>query len=467
MSTDIASLRSWIDSRQTEMVQALQELLRIPSKLEEPAGPSAPYGRPIREALDYTLGLSERLGFRVHDVDGHAGHAEFGEGKEMVAAMGHLDVVPEGGGWTYPPFGAEVHNGAIYARGASDDKGPTLAALFGAAAILHARLPLRRRIRIIFGCNEESGMSCLKHYWGPAGMERPVAAFTPDAAFPLIYAEKGIVDLRLQRTLPPAASPLTLTSLGGGLRSNMVPEEAAACLGGSTDALKEAAEVLTRYWDRNVWHEVTASGLVVTARGRSAHGSTPHEGDNAIVRLCRALRALRLPEHDAWLEWLIKSGEGGGSGLGIEGRDDVVGPLTANLGLLDLREGTLTAVYNIRYPVKWNQEEVIARAARCAGEEGWSVAALGGHAPLYAPLDQEPARTLLEVYRLETGDHQTQPGTMGGGTYARQTPNAVAYGMALPNVADGPAHEPDERLHIQSYLLGARIYAHALYALAR
>src|SRR5262245_3909192 len=140
MSDEIALLHNWIDDHTAEIIDGLQGALRIPSKKETPAGPNAPYGKTIREALDYTLDLSSRLGFRIKDVDGHAGHAEFGEGAEMVAALGHLDVVPEGDRWEHPPFGAEIDNGYIYARGASDDKGPTYAALFGAKALMESGL---------------------------------------------------------------------------------------------------------------------------------------------------------------------------------------------------------------------------------------------------------------------------------------------------------------------------------------
>ena len=170
---EIAKLHTWIDTHQDEIVEALRGVLRFPSVEAPPAGENAPFGQPVRDALTYTLALCGELGFATHDDSGYAGHAEMGAGEEMVMAMGHLDVVPEGDGWRYPPYGATLEGGYIYARGASDDKGPTYAALFGAKAVMESGLPLARRIRVLFGCNEESGFGCVHHYWEVANNERP------------------------------------------------------------------------------------------------------------------------------------------------------------------------------------------------------------------------------------------------------------------------------------------------------
>jgi len=55
-------------------------------------------------------------------------------GKKIVFD-GHMDTVPVGkeADWTYPPFGAEIHDGKIYGRGTSDMKG-AVAAMACAAA---------------------------------------------------------------------------------------------------------------------------------------------------------------------------------------------------------------------------------------------------------------------------------------------------------------------------------------------
>ena len=386
----------------------------------------------------------------------------------MVAALGHLDVVPEGDGWTFPPYGATLHEGYLYARGASDDKGPTYAALFGAKALMDSGLPLKRRVRLVFGCNEESGFGCVHHYWEVAKEERPVAAFTPDAGFPLVYAEKGICDLVLEKPLPSGDFSLKLDSIQGGRRPNMVPDSAQARLSGTAEALLKAVADLHKFWDKNVTWEVAENGLIVTAAGKSAHGARPQGGDNAGARLARALLTLDLAPYKDILKWINESTDTTGDVMGIRGADDVAGPLTCNLGILETtEEGKIHLTYNIRYPVTWGFDFVLEKNAPVLEAKGWTLAESRNQDPLYVPLDKEPVSTLLRVYREETGDTESQPTTMGGGTYARATPHAVAYGAGFPGGSDGPAHERDERLALTSLFHAAKIYAHALYELAK
>ena len=465
---NVQKLHAWIESHEDEIVEALQGVLRIPSVEAPAAGPGAPFGQPVRDALDYSLALCDRMGFKTKNVDGFAGHAEMGEGTEMIAALGHLDVVPEGDRWLYEPYGAVLEDGYLYARGSADDKGPTYAALFAAKAIMECGLPLKRRIRIIFGCNEESGFACVEHYFHVAHEERPTYAFTPDASFPLVYAEKGIADLVFEKELPTGEFPLRIVKAEGGRRPNMVPDYAEATLQGTPGAIHAAVEMLTKFWDKNVSFEASRSGIVVQAFGKSAHGARPSGGDNAVARLARALATLDLPEKSVWLHWVNEMVETTGAALGIAHTDDVAGPLTSNLGILETTaDNKIQVTFNIRYPVTWTLDALLEANRPIREKTGWSLAHTRNQNPLHVPLDQEPVATLLRVYQEETGDTESQPKTMGGGTYARATPNAVAYGAGFPDSSDGPAHEPDERIAVATVLNAAKIYAHALYELAK
>lgn len=143
-----------IEARQDELIASTAALVRIPSVKSAPA-PNAPFGEEIRRALDYTLALCRRLGLDAHDVDGYAGYAEIPSAQgEQIGVLTHLDVVPAGDGWSFPPFGAQLSQGRMYGRGTSDDKGPLVSSIYALAAIKEAGIPLRKNIRLIFGCDE-------------------------------------------------------------------------------------------------------------------------------------------------------------------------------------------------------------------------------------------------------------------------------------------------------------------------
>jgi succinyl-diaminopimelate desuccinylase len=455
----IARARQWIDDHRDEMVVALQEQLRIPSKQGEPQD-GAPFGVECRQALDAALALAASAGFTVKNLDGYAGHAEFGDGGEMVMALAHLDVVPEGEGWQHDPFGATIEEGYIYARGSVDDKGPAYAALLAAQALKETGVHLPRRLRVVFGCNEESGFGCVKHYF--AHEEAPAYGFAPDAVWPLVYAEKGICNLTLTKQLAPAAG-LQVVSASGGERPNMVPDSAQAVLEGPEDALASAARLLDDYWDKNVSHARDDGQLSICATGRAAHASTPFEGDSALVRLLRVLRQLKPEGTEEWIQPLFEAGDPGGAGLGIHGRDEIAGDLTSNLGVLNLADGKLEALFNIRHPVEWQGDEVQRRNAKMRDKHGFEIRAFACSPPLHVPLNCEPVKTILAVAREELGE-EAEPETMGGGTYARAVANTVAVGTCWPG--DGPPHEPNERYAVLSYLRAAKIYAHIFLRLA-
>jgi succinyl-diaminopimelate desuccinylase len=468
-------LDAYIDEHRDRLIAEAQRILRFPSVKGDADGPGAPFGRPIADALKSTLELCADLGMATENFEGYAGHAEFGTGAEIVAMLGHLDVVPAGKDWTRDPWGGVVADGRLWGRGASDDKGPTYAALFGAKAVLDvsraAGVTLNRRVRLIFGCDEESGWECMEHYFGAAGQQMPTVAFTPDADFPLVHAEKGSFTGVARRVISPVASAsLHVVAVESGLRPNMVPDEAVARIAGDADALGPAEQVLGQTPGVAVANE--GEFLVVHARGRGAHGSTPEEGDNAAVKLLRALTGSSSAfddisaEDEAWMVDLARRGDPAGAGNDIACSDEITGALTSNLGIVTLRGGIVEATFNVRYPATLDGETLIARFRDSLATTGWDVPNVSHTPPLYVPLDQEPVRTLLRVYREQTGD-MSAPKTMGGRTYATAVaPVGVAFG---PSRAGDPdvAHRADECIAIDRLIECAKIYAHALYELAK
>ena len=209
-----------IDSYRDEYVETLRRWVNVPS-VRSGAAEKAPFGPEVRRMLDTAMADARKLGFPVRDFDGYACDITLGNAEEKIAVLGHLDVVPVGDGWTKPPFEGVMENGRMYGRGTNDDKGPALAALFAMRAIRDAGIPLKKSIRMILGCDEESDWEDMKYY---GQHERiPDVGFSPDAMFPLINTEKGMLVLELRA--PAAETGLKILELNTGDRINVIPGE--------------------------------------------------------------------------------------------------------------------------------------------------------------------------------------------------------------------------------------------------
>ena len=184
-----------VDSFKDEMIQSILELVRIDS-VEGEASEDAPFGHGVKQALLRALDIGGRLGFDTVNLDNRIGYAQYGRGEDSyVCAIGHVDVVPAGEGWKQPPFSGYMENGTIYSRGVLDNKGPVLACLYGLAALKKLGLTLKHPVRIIFGCDEETGFEDLKYYLTKENP--PIYGFTPDCKYPVVYSERGRAVVRI------------------------------------------------------------------------------------------------------------------------------------------------------------------------------------------------------------------------------------------------------------------------------
>ncbi len=463
-------LEEHLKNVEEDLLTAIRECVRIPS-VGGDAEEGAPYGAGPRKALDWTLALADRLGFRTKMVDSAAGWAEIGTGDEMVAVLGHLDVVPEGKGWSVDPWGGELKDGMIWGRGVLDDKGPTITALFAAKAILDSGLPLKRRVRIIFGTNEERGSKCMKRYV-ELGEDLPAAGFTPDAEYPVIYAEKGILTYTLSLPFAPSGER-KITSLSGGVASNVVMAEVSALLAdprpeGRKEILGAAASWKGPERSSLAATENEADGTVLLEmKGHPAHGSTPEKGVNALACLADFLVPLELEgEQGKFFETFSRliGFETDGSSLGVSMKDDISGSLTACVGVASMKEDRVTFSVNFRYPVTKKEKEVTEPLLAVLEENGVIVENLSSADPLYMPPDSRLVTTLRKIYREETG---TDPELLaiGGGTYAKTMPNVVAFGPVFPGQTY-KIHEEDEKWSVEDILKNLRIMAKVLVELA-
>lgn len=465
---------NWMEEvlkRKDEFIKDLQGLLQIKSVLdEENTSEDAPLGQGIKDALQYVLDLGEENGFLSKNVDNLAGHVEMGQGKELIGVLGHVDVVPEGDGWSVDPYSGIVKDGKIYARGSSDDKGPTMAAYYGMKIIKELGLPLRKRVRLIIGTDEESNWRCVDHYFTQE--EMPTTGFVPDADFPIIFAEKGIADYDIVQPIPkqePSAS-YQLVSFQSGRRYNMVPDFAQATIKVQEAPTKLIEDYLGYLKEIKLEGEATTENgeLFFRLIGKSAHGAEPRHGKNAGILLAQYLQKLELDEEGQKYMSTVSAfhNKSRGEVFGIEYEDEDSGDLTINVGVMSYsKEAGGRIGLNMRYPVTFDIEEGRKKIEATLHSKGLQLENFSDSKPTYVKKDDPLIKTLQKVYEEQTGE-KADLLAIGGGTYARALDHGVAFGALFPGRED-VMHQKDEYAIVDDLLLATAIYAQAIYELAK
>lgn len=452
-----AKLNAIIESMHDEMIDTLQKWIRVPSVKGE-AAPGAPFGKEVRSMLDMALADCEQMGFKTQNFDGYIAHADLGEGsdEDALAILAHLDVVPEGDGWKYPPYGAVIENGRMYGRGTSDDKGPAVAALYAMKAVKDAGIPLRRKVRLILGCDEESGWEDIAHYNKVATMPR--MGFSPDASYPIINIEKGICRLELHGVL--SNEGLQVIAFNNGERPNVIPGRASALVAGDAATVAQA-EAAAKKLDIPAEVQLTDKGVSITVTGISGHAAYPETARNANGEMLLLLRELDVQGDLCLLADKIGL-DYKGEGLEVSVSDGISGYLTCNLGIIRAGEGGVYATLDIRYPVMTNPDMIIKNVS--ASLPGMRVEAMEVKEPHHVPAGSELVQNLLDAYHEVTG-YERKCLYTGGGTYARSLQEGVAFGASFPQDED-LAHQANEYADIEGLYKNIKIFALAIVKLA-
>jgi len=448
-----------------EMIETLISLLRIES-VREDAEPNRPYGKGIFDALMYMMSTAESMDMECVNLFGHLGYIDYGEGDEIVAVLTHLDVVPEGEGWTYPAFDGTVADGKIYGRGAIDNKGPAVASLFALKALADNGILLNKKIRLIFGCDEETGWTDMDYY--KQHKSEPAIAISPDAEYPIINAEKGLIHLSLKKMIDAADNNgVVIRSFTCGERPNIVPNHAECILDSDFSLIKKAVELFNEDNEHKLSVSETSGGVLVSATGLSAHGSMPKEGFNAGIHLVMFLNSLPLASGSvADIIETIASVIGyncNGEGTSLELQDAVSGKLTLNMGILSVDSENIECVLDIRYPVTFEKKDIMAKVERNFGSV-FDISVKHSLPCINMPEDHPLIQTLKEAYSEVTGE-EAYCISIGGATYARAFKNAVSFGALFPG-EEHVEHGPDEYIRIETFLKCAEITANALIKLA-
>ncbi|GKI13840.1 dipeptidase PepV [Oscillospiraceae bacterium] len=443
---------AYVAENEQNVIAAIKRLVDVPS-VEGAPEPGKPFGPGPAAALAEGLALAKELGLATHNADNYIGWAELpGTGGKQVATITHLDVVPQGNGWTAAPFDMQVKDGWLIGRGVADDKGPSVLCLYALKFLKDNAVPLRHSVRALLGANEETGMADVDYYL--KNFAAPDFCFSPDAEFPVCHGEKG----GFNGNLVSGELHGNILEFEGGVAHNVVPDRA-ACL--------VKADITALTGREGITLEAENGAVRIRGWGKGGHAAMPAGTVNAIGLIVDYLLDNRLctPEEEAYLKVLQKLHHAtDGSGMGIAASDEVFDPLTIIGGMIKLEGGRLWQDLDCRYPTAITGAE-IERRLNEAGAGAATVRQARWSEPFYIEAGDPAIQALLDTYNQVTGEHG-KPFTMGGGTYARHFPRAVSFGperadLALPEFA-GPMHGANEGANIAHLMQALKIYILAL-----
>lgn len=429
----------------SQAIAKIKEIVKIQSYAQPPT-PTAPYGPGVAAVLTYAINLAKELGFKTYcDKNNKYGYLEYGEGEEIFAILGHLDVVPPGNlkEWKVPPFTPEIINGILYGRGVLDDKGPTIIILYCLKYLKDHSYRPHRRIRVIFGLTEETTWDSINTYMQKEGT--PTFGFTPDGMFPLVYAEKGIVNLDIIGT------GHEIITIKAGDAYNVTCST-------STISGVDIKSFINIGKTKN--YRMTNNEQQITIHGKPAHGSRPAEGINAGLRSLLILNELQI-EHNLvkFVAAILQEDTALSKYFGD--LDDESGSFTINVGIVEINSKTSKLGCNIRIPVKTDLQEILKRLQKLLTPYNLTIKQQHYDKPLYMPQDSTIVTKLMAIYQEITGDKKAKPLAIGGGTYARAMANCVAFGAIFDNT-NSTEHQYNECIKVDELWKAMLIYVRAI-----
>ncbi len=435
-----------LDQYFDDMVKAIQNTVAVDTTLTD-AQDGAPFGLGCKQCLDLVLQMGNDMGLDTYNCDGYAGHIELaGSSHKVLGVLGHLDIVPanQADGWIHPPFGGVIDGNKLYGRGTMDDKGPMIACLYALKALKDSGYQPSKTIRLIFGCDEETGMRCVTHYFGK--VSKPDIAFSPDGDFPVINIEKGIYHM----TMSMGKLDADILSINSGTRANVVPNVATAVVAGKHDIDVAGVDVV---YDNDT--------TTITTHGQNAHGSTPQEGVNATWQLMSILHDM-FPQDNTVSFYANKLCDYTGKSWGIQLSDSDSGALTCNMGVVTYNGDSLDVQVDIRFPASYNCSQITDLIRSVTP---YDMPEVHSKEPLYVAKDSFLVSTLLDIYDSHTGG-KAQPLAIGGGTYSRCLDNCVAFGPLMP-AQEQTIHMPNEYIELDRLKTMSHLYLDALYLLSK
>jgi len=464
MAGDDMNFKKEINDEREKIISSLQDLVKIIS-IQQEGSEGMPFGKEMNDALVYVLDLAENMGFHVKMLDGYCGYVEYGEEDLYIGVFSHVDICSAGDMWAVPPFEGRIIDNKIYGRGTMDNKGPLIAALYALKAVKESGRKLNKKVRLIIGTDEERYFKDMAHY---LQIEKPpIAGFTLDGHFPVVYAEKGLAMLEYRGDFPQNDDE-RIVYLKGGTVENTVPGYCEAFL--STNRPEEIVTSLSKFAienRHNMSARIVENGVVIESYGMETHSMALEMGINSICPMISFLYRIGFGKgqvrglitflndylgHDIY-----------GEKLGVDYSDSFSGKLTINFGIIEFDGENAVIRLDIRYPVTCDFVETLERLKHIFDSNGFKEYERSYWDPVYFPKEHFLIEALLKAYRQVTKD-KSEPIVSGSGSYSKVIPNVAAFGAIFPG-GNQAWHRVNEYIEIDSLIKMTEIYAHAIYEL--
>jgi len=456
-------IENWFRDHTDEMLEDLRKMIAVKS-VREPAEKGAPYGKGSREALDLAIAMLENRGFQVDIFEDMIITSDYGPSPPKLGLLVHLDVVDPGEGWATDPYEMTIKDGKVYGRGATDNKGPSIASMYAVYCVRELYPELQNAVRLILGSGEECGCEDIEQYL--AKNETPPYVFAPDADYPLVNTEKGRVILSFKASFDAASSLPRVISLNGGKTINIVPNCAEAVVEGF---LIGEVESFCKDYGAKTGAKFTArqdgGKVIITAEGKSSHAALPWNGVNAQTAMLEMLSAMPFADVKSFkyikdLNKLFPHGDYYGRSVGVAMHDDISGDLTLSFNVLRLTEYELAGNFDCRSSVCADKVDIYGILRRALETEGFEITYHDVKGSHHTSQDSPFVQSLLRIYEEYTGNERRCL-SMGGQTYVHGIPGGVAFGCELPG-ANSNIHGVDEFNELENLIVSARMFAHAI-----
>lgn len=453
----VHDIDTWIKNHEEAFIRDIDRLVAIPS-ISEQGDPIYPFGKHCAEALDEVTALAGEYGLKVENHEYYCGSCLVkgsAEHPKRIGLFAHLDIVPPGEGWQYPPLKCTQKDGFLIGRGVGDNKGPGICALYAVRFLKEYGICFKNDVLVYFGLSEETGMQDIRYFC--QNQQIPDLSLVTDTNFPVCYGEKGLLRIDIERSVNG-----NLKSFHAGKAVNVIPSDAEAVV---TDINPEAIREQIRLMSSVSFTQLGNNGTI-TATGISKHAAFPEGAVNAVQVLADALAVMGILEADS-LEAVkaisVLTRDFYGVGAAIPFEDETSGKLTCVLSMVRMENRMLTISFDIRYPVTVRGEEVLTAFQKRIESLGFHIKRSEMSEPAYVPPEHPVIPVLCDICDYVQGTHY-EPYTMGGGTYARHLPLSVGYGPGVPDmpnpfgIGHGQGHQPDECIPLAVLLKGLKTY---------